>query len=110
MKSEKLSRIYQNAPYETRLMMSLLEEVVGVDKVEKVLDELEAPDATKDVMIAGKPLRYFSGMSEESIDKLLSKEEKEIYYTYFEKPVSEKEEEASPKEEVEEEVPKKSSK
>lgn len=113
MKNQRLQKIFQNRPYETRLMVAMLEELLGESKVEAVMESMEKSSPAQSLIkIAGKPLRYFSGMSDEQLDKLLSKEEKEEFYTHFDKPVRRvaQAEEVEAETPQEEEAPKASSK
>lgn len=91
MKNERLSNIFSSSPFETRLMVSMMEAVLGDDKLEKILNDLEAPSFKQDVIIEGRPLRYYSGLTEQQLDALgLSDEGKEKLWEYYDKPASAK--------------------
>lgn len=87
MKNERLLSIFASYPYETRVMVSMMEALLGNDKVEKVLDGLDKVGLPQDIFIEGRPLRFYSGLSDEQLEAIgLSAEGKSQLYEYYEKP------------------------
>ena len=103
MKNDRLATLFAHSPYETKVMLSLLEEAVGAGKVDKILDDLDQPNLVNEVLIEGRPLRFYSGLTDEQLTQVgLTSEGKKKLYEYFDAP--EKPEQA-PEETVEPKAP-----
>lgn len=68
MKNERLASTFATSPYETRVLVSMVEAMLGPSKVEDVLNDLESPSLSPEIMIDGRPLRFWSGLSDAQLD------------------------------------------